>query len=151
MDLSAISEDVRAKLDAKMAAREETLAASRRSIRASANAIRAIHRESAADQEEPGEESPVLEIGRSLSGQDLHLCVEAKLLPVPRDGEGGGLVERVLPVRHDRHRQLGPVGAVEEAVAVSGVSQRLDHAGSHPRIVVVAHDPSVHRFAFRLV
>jgi translin len=44
MDLSRISEDLRAAFDAKTSAREETLSASRRSIRASANAIRAIHR-----------------------------------------------------------------------------------------------------------
>ncbi len=44
MDLSRVSESVRARFDAKMAAREEALSASRRSIRASANAIRAIHR-----------------------------------------------------------------------------------------------------------
>ncbi len=44
MNLSSISQDLRARFDAKMSAREEALAASRRSIRASANAIRAIHR-----------------------------------------------------------------------------------------------------------
>jgi translin len=44
VDLSRVSEIVRARFDAKMAAREEALSASRRSIRASANAIRAIHR-----------------------------------------------------------------------------------------------------------
>jgi translin len=44
VDLSRISEVLRLRFDAKMAAREEALTASRRSIRASANAIRAIHR-----------------------------------------------------------------------------------------------------------
>jgi translin len=44
LDLSRISEDLRSRFDAKMEAREEALSASRRSIRASANAIRAIHR-----------------------------------------------------------------------------------------------------------
>ena len=44
MDLSAISADLRERFEAKTAAREGTLVASRRSIRASANAIRAIHR-----------------------------------------------------------------------------------------------------------
>src|SRR5215467_7475230 len=44
MDLSRISDVLRARFDAKMGAREEALSASRRSIRASANAIRAIHR-----------------------------------------------------------------------------------------------------------
>jgi translin len=44
VDFSSISDGLRGRFDAKMAAREETLAASRRSIRASANAIRAIHR-----------------------------------------------------------------------------------------------------------
>jgi translin len=44
MDLSRVSEILRVRFDAKMAAREEALSASRRSIRASANAIRAIHR-----------------------------------------------------------------------------------------------------------
>jgi translin len=44
MDLSGISQDLRVRFDAKMASREEALGASRRSIRASANAIRAIHR-----------------------------------------------------------------------------------------------------------
>ena len=44
MDLSRISDDVRLRLDARVAARERALPAARRSIRASANAIRAIHR-----------------------------------------------------------------------------------------------------------
>ncbi|HXF73947.1 MAG TPA: haloacid dehalogenase [Actinomycetota bacterium] len=44
MDLDAISRAIRARLDAKHAARERALAASRRAIRACANAIRAIHR-----------------------------------------------------------------------------------------------------------
>jgi len=44
MDLSRISDDVRLRMDARVAARERALPAARRSIRASANAIRAIHR-----------------------------------------------------------------------------------------------------------
>jgi len=44
MDLSRISDDVRLRLDGRVAARERALPAARRSIRASANAIRAIHR-----------------------------------------------------------------------------------------------------------
>ena len=44
MDLSAIAELVRGRFDAKMAGRELALPAARRSIRASANAIRAVHR-----------------------------------------------------------------------------------------------------------
>ncbi len=44
MDLSSISDGLRSRFDAKMAAREEALSSARRSIRASANAIRAIHR-----------------------------------------------------------------------------------------------------------
>jgi len=44
MDLSRISDDVRQRMDRRIAARERALPASRRSIRASANAIRAIHR-----------------------------------------------------------------------------------------------------------
>jgi translin len=44
VDLSGLSEEFRRRFDAKMAAREQALAAARRSIRASANAIRAIHR-----------------------------------------------------------------------------------------------------------
>lgn len=44
MDLEAISRGIRARLDAKHAARERALVASRRAIRACANAIRAIHR-----------------------------------------------------------------------------------------------------------
>jgi len=44
VDLSRISDDVRLRLDARVAARERALPAARRSIRASANAIRAIHR-----------------------------------------------------------------------------------------------------------
>src|SRR5947209_15956084 len=39
-----LTEEFRRRLDRKMAARERALPASRRSIRASANAIRAIHR-----------------------------------------------------------------------------------------------------------
>jgi len=44
MDLSRISDDVRHRMDGRVAARERALPAARRSIRASANAIRAIHR-----------------------------------------------------------------------------------------------------------
>ena len=44
MDLSNISDDVRQRMDRRVAARERALPAARRSIRASANAIRAIHR-----------------------------------------------------------------------------------------------------------
>jgi len=44
VDLLRISDDVRLRLDARVAARERALPAARRSIRASANAIRAIHR-----------------------------------------------------------------------------------------------------------
>jgi len=44
MDLSGISDDVRLRMDARVAARERALPAARRSIRASANAIRATHR-----------------------------------------------------------------------------------------------------------
>lgn len=44
MDLSELARAVQGRLDAKNAARERALPAARRSIRASANAIRAIHR-----------------------------------------------------------------------------------------------------------
>ncbi|MGH2679557.1 MAG: haloacid dehalogenase [Actinomycetota bacterium] len=44
MDLSELARSIRTRLDAKNAARERALPAARRSIRASANAIRAIHR-----------------------------------------------------------------------------------------------------------
>ena len=44
MDLSDLARSIHARLDAKNAAREQALPAARRSIRASANAIRAIHR-----------------------------------------------------------------------------------------------------------
>ncbi len=44
MDLSHLSEEAGKRFDAKMAAREVALSSSRRSIRSSANAIRAIHR-----------------------------------------------------------------------------------------------------------
>ena len=44
MDLSDLGAQIRARLDAKNAARERALPAARRSIRSSANAIRAIHR-----------------------------------------------------------------------------------------------------------
>ena len=45
MDLSELARSVQARLDEKNAARERALPAARRSIRASANAIRAIHRQ----------------------------------------------------------------------------------------------------------
>lgn len=45
MDLDGISEGVRRRFDERMEARERALPASRRAIRACANAIRAIHRE----------------------------------------------------------------------------------------------------------
>jgi translin len=45
VDLDGISEGVRRRFDARMEARERALPASRRAIRACANAIRAIHRE----------------------------------------------------------------------------------------------------------
>lgn len=44
MDLSALAQAIQNRLDAKNQARERALPAARRSIRASANAIRAIHR-----------------------------------------------------------------------------------------------------------
>jgi translin len=44
VDLSALAGSIQGRLDAKNAARERALPAARRSIRASANAIRAIHR-----------------------------------------------------------------------------------------------------------
>lgn len=44
MDLGPFSAELHSRFDAKMAAREQALPAARRSIRASANAIRAIHR-----------------------------------------------------------------------------------------------------------
>jgi translin len=44
VDLSELARSIQARLDAKNAAREHALPAARRSIRASANAIRAIHR-----------------------------------------------------------------------------------------------------------
>ena len=44
MDLSELARSVQARLDEKNAARERALPAARRSIRSSANAIRAIHR-----------------------------------------------------------------------------------------------------------
>lgn len=68
MDLSAISEDLRARFDAKMVAREAALTASRRSIRASANAIRAIHRGDVNEAHRLMDESrAALEDGRSAS------------------------------------------------------------------------------------
>ncbi|HET9725155.1 MAG TPA: haloacid dehalogenase [Actinomycetota bacterium] len=45
MDLDGISEGIRRRFDERMEARERALPASRRAIRACANAIRAIHRE----------------------------------------------------------------------------------------------------------
>src|SRR5947209_2025750 len=44
MDLSPLTEGFQRRFEEKMAAREKALAASRRSIRSSANAIRAVHR-----------------------------------------------------------------------------------------------------------
>jgi translin len=44
VDLSELARSIQSRLDAKHAARERALPAARRSIRASANAIRAIHR-----------------------------------------------------------------------------------------------------------
>lgn len=44
MDLTALSEEFHRRFERKMTAREKALVASRRSIRSSANAIRAIHR-----------------------------------------------------------------------------------------------------------
>ena len=44
MDLSELAHSIQVRLDAKNAAREHALPAARRSIRSSANAIRAIHR-----------------------------------------------------------------------------------------------------------
>ncbi len=44
MDLSSLSEEFARRFDAKSAAREQALSAARRSIRSSANAIRALHR-----------------------------------------------------------------------------------------------------------
>ena len=44
MDLESLSRDLHERFDAKVAARERALPAARRSIRASANAIRAVHR-----------------------------------------------------------------------------------------------------------
>lgn len=44
MDLESLSRDLHDRFDAKTAARERALPAARRSIRASANAIRAVHR-----------------------------------------------------------------------------------------------------------
>lgn len=44
MDLDALTRDLHARFDATVAARERALPAARRSIRASANAIRAVHR-----------------------------------------------------------------------------------------------------------
>jgi translin len=44
VDLSGLARSIHERLDAKNAAREQALPAARRSIRASANAIRAIHR-----------------------------------------------------------------------------------------------------------
>ena len=44
MDLDGVSEGIRRRFDARMAARESALPASREAIRSCANAIRAIHR-----------------------------------------------------------------------------------------------------------
>jgi translin len=44
VDLSGLSSDLRAQLDAKLEARERGLASSRRAVRACGNAIRALHR-----------------------------------------------------------------------------------------------------------
>jgi len=44
VDLSGLSDEIRRRFDAKMAAREIALSSARRSIRSSANAIRALHR-----------------------------------------------------------------------------------------------------------
>lgn len=44
MDLSSFAEDFQRRFERKMSAREKALAASRRTIRSSANAIRAVHR-----------------------------------------------------------------------------------------------------------
>jgi translin len=68
LDLSRISQDLRARFDAKTIAREETLTASRSSIRASANAIRAIHRGDLVEAHRLMEESrAALEAGRAAS------------------------------------------------------------------------------------
>jgi translin len=68
VDLSAISQDLRARFDAKMVAREAALTASRRSIRASANAIRAIHRGDVDEAHRLMDESrAALEDGRAAS------------------------------------------------------------------------------------
>ncbi|HEY7477557.1 MAG TPA: haloacid dehalogenase, partial [Actinomycetota bacterium] len=44
MDPESLAHELHARFDAKTAAREQALPAARRSIRASANAIRAVHR-----------------------------------------------------------------------------------------------------------
>ena len=71
MDLEALSRDLHDRFDAKTAARERALPAARRSIRSSANAIRAVHRgEFDAARELIGDSRTALEEG--LDGLDGH-------------------------------------------------------------------------------
>ena len=71
MDLGALSRELHQRFDAKTAARERALPAARRSIRASANAIRAVHRgEFDAAQELIGASREAL--GEGLDGVDAH-------------------------------------------------------------------------------
>jgi translin len=68
VDLSDVADGIRTRFDSKMTAREAALAASRSSIRASANAIRAIHRGDLGEAHRLMEESrAALEAGRSAS------------------------------------------------------------------------------------
>ena len=71
MDLESLSRDLHGRLDAKTAARERALPAARRSIRASANAIRAVHRgEFDIARRVIGESRAALEEG--MDGVDAH-------------------------------------------------------------------------------
>jgi translin len=68
VDLSDIADGIRDRFDSKMTAREAALAASRSSIRASANAIRAIHRGDLEEAHRLMDESrAALEAGRAAS------------------------------------------------------------------------------------
>jgi predicted translin family RNA/ssDNA-binding protein len=80
VDLRSLTEEFHRRFDETMAAREAALVASRKAIRSSANAIRAIHRAEADEAERLMDEAE-----RWLNGQAWELSTAERLLVDPED------------------------------------------------------------------
>jgi translin len=114
LDLDALSSSFQRRFEEKTAAREKALSASRRSIRASANAIRAIHRRDFEQAEQlMGESRSALESGKEAVSDQLDVYYAGFLQDAQKEYAEARLTNAVvqdgiLPSPDDLNVELAP-------------------------------------------